>query len=75
MNSNTSVFIDIAEYERIRDSGLEPITWCTDVQGYWVIKIPGLVYELEYRNLITEDEAMSIYIIWDLTGDSSGAKL
>jgi hypothetical protein len=62
MESAPSVYLDVAEYERTVSLGSEPEVWCTHVEGYWVQIVPAIVYELEYRGLMTEDEAMSIYI-------------
>lgn len=62
MKSTPSVYLDVTEYERMLATGDEPRTWCTEVSGYWVQIVPAIVYELEYRGLMTQDEAMSIYI-------------
>lgn len=56
------MYLDVAEYERIRNSGSIPETWCTTVTGFWVQIVPAIVYELEYRNMISDDEKMSLYI-------------
>lgn len=56
------MYLDIAEYEKTKATGNEPETWCTEVSGYWVQIVPAIVYELEYRGLMTDDEAMSVYI-------------
>lgn len=69
MDEEPFVYLDVDEYERIRNTKI-PETWCSDVQGYWVHIIPAIVYELEYRGLMTPDERMSTYILTEL--DSSG---
>lgn len=62
MESTPSVYLDVTEYERILATGDEPQTWCTQVSGYWVQIVPAIVYRLEYRGLMTDEEAMSVYI-------------
>lgn len=62
MEGTQSVYLDIAEYERTVAQGSEPETWCTHVEGYWVQVVPAIVYELEYRGLLTAEETLSVYI-------------
>jgi hypothetical protein len=62
MESTQSVYLDVAEYERTVALGSEPETWCTHVEGYWVQIVPAIVYELEYRGLLTQEEMLSVYI-------------
>jgi hypothetical protein len=66
------VYLDPDEYDRIVEHDLGPDTWCTEVSGYLV---QAVVYELEYRGLMTDEEMMSTYIIWYLTENSSDAKI
>lgn len=75
MKGTPSVYLDIAEYERIRLTDKQPETWCSAVEGYWVHKIPVIVYELEYRGLMDAEQFMSTYVIWDLTTRASSGKL
>jgi hypothetical protein len=56
------VYLDVEEYERIRLTKEEPETWCTSVEGYWVQTVPEIVYELEFRGLISSEEEFSVYI-------------
>jgi hypothetical protein len=69
------VYLDPDEYDRIVQFDVEPETWCTSIEGYWVHAVPSVVYELEYRGLISDEERMSTYIIWYLTEDTSSAKI
>jgi hypothetical protein len=62
MNGTPSVYLDVAEYEKIRFTDKVPESWCIDVEGYWVQIVPAIVYELEYRGLMTDEETMSLYI-------------
>lgn len=75
MKVNPSVYLDVTEYERIRNTANEPETWCSAVEGYWVQIVPAIVYELEYRGLMDADESMSTYIIWGLTAKAPSGKL
>ena len=61
-NSYTLVYLDVEEYERVRGTAVAPEIYCTAVEGYWVIIVPEIVYELEYRGLLTDEERLSIYI-------------
>jgi len=61
-DSSTVVYLDVKEYERIRLTNQSLETWCTEVEGYWVIIIPEIVYELEFRGLLSLEEEMSVYI-------------
>jgi hypothetical protein len=58
----STTYLDVTEYERVRLTGQEPETWCTAVEGYWVQVIPAIVYELEFRGLLSLEEEMSVYI-------------
>jgi len=75
MKGTQSVYLDVAEYERIRLTNQVPETWCTDVSGYWVQIVPAIVYELEYRGLLDSEEEMSTYISWVLTPSQASGKL
>lgn len=75
MDGEPFVYLDVDEYERIRNTSNKPESVCLSVYGYWVQKIPALVYELEYRGLMSDDEVMSTYIIWPLTSTDDGGKL
>jgi hypothetical protein len=75
MDEAPFVYLDVDEYERIRNTSNKPESVCLEVHGYWVQKIPAIVYELEYRGLLTDDEKMSVYIIWSLTSNNDGGKL
>jgi len=75
MKDRPSVYLDIAEYERIRYTNTRPETWCSAVEGYWVQIVPAIVYELEYRGLMTSEEIMSTYVMFDLTGVTASGKL
>lgn len=75
MKDASSVYLDVTEYEKIRLSPNTPESWCIAVEGYWVQIVPAIVYELEYRGLLTPDEMMSTYIIWDLTAEFASDKL
>jgi hypothetical protein len=69
------VYLDPDEYDRIVEHDVEPETWCTHVSGYWVQAVPSVVYELEYRGLMSPEERMSTYVMWYLTENSSDAKI
>jgi hypothetical protein len=75
MQGTPSAYLDVAEYERIRNTDEKPESWCIAVEGYWVQVVPAIVYELEYRGLLDDDETMSTYVIWDLTQKASSGKL
>lgn len=75
MKDRPSVYLDVAEYERIRLTNTRPETWCSAVEGYWVQVVPAIVYELEYRGLMTNEEIMSTYVIYNLTSVTSDDKL
>ena len=59
-----TVFLDVEEYERIKNSNQNPETYCTKIEGYWIIAVPAIVYELEFKGLLTDEEKMSTYILW-----------
>jgi hypothetical protein len=61
--------LDVDEYERIRNTGENPESWCANASGYYVQHVTPEVYEREYRNVILDeptnaDEMMSVYIRW-----------
>lgn len=69
------VYLDVDEYDRIKKDNCYPEIWCTSIEGYWVQAVPPIVYELEFKGLMTLEERMSTYVIWYLTGDDSSAKI